>query len=71
MDPDNAEMGTINEERVCFWFSISQRFYHAKSFTSVENLGEMAAVGLGLPRETFKEAGRYGYIHLPLIIHSS
>ncbi|KAI0652100.1 Clavaminate synthase-like protein [Trametes meyenii] len=27
---------------------------------AVENLAEMAAVGLGLPRETFKEAGRYG-----------
>ena len=29
---------------------------------SVENLAEMAAVGLGLPRETFKDAGRYGYV---------
>ncbi|KAI0660332.1 Clavaminate synthase-like protein [Cubamyces menziesii] len=28
--------------------------------TAVENLAEMAAIGLGLPRETFKEAGRYG-----------
>ncbi|TFK92799.1 Clavaminate synthase-like protein [Polyporus arcularius HHB13444] len=28
--------------------------------TAVENLAEMAAVGLGLPRETFREAGRYG-----------
>ncbi|KAH9846853.1 Clavaminate synthase-like protein [Lenzites betulinus] len=28
--------------------------------TAVEGLAEMAAVGLGLPRETFKEAGRYG-----------
>ncbi|KAL0951570.1 hypothetical protein HGRIS_008252 [Hohenbuehelia grisea] len=27
---------------------------------AVENLAEMAAVGLGLPAETFKEAGRYG-----------
>ena len=26
----------------------------------VENLAEMAAVGLGLSRETFREAGRYG-----------
>ncbi|KAI9060553.1 Clavaminate synthase-like protein [Trametes sanguinea] len=28
--------------------------------TAVENLAEMAAIGLGLPRDTFKEAGRYG-----------
>ncbi|KZT30892.1 Clavaminate synthase-like protein [Neolentinus lepideus HHB14362 ss-1] len=27
---------------------------------AVENICEMAAVGLGLPRETFKEAGKYG-----------
>ncbi|TBU34661.1 Clavaminate synthase-like protein [Dichomitus squalens] len=28
--------------------------------TAVANLSEMAAVGLGLPRETFKDAGKYG-----------
>ncbi|PCH33891.1 Clavaminate synthase-like protein [Wolfiporia cocos MD-104 SS10] len=28
--------------------------------TAVEDLGEMAAIGLGLPRKTFKDAGRYG-----------
>ncbi|KAI0801019.1 Clavaminate synthase-like protein [Fomes fomentarius] len=28
--------------------------------TAVENLAEMAAIGLGLARETFREAGRYG-----------
>jgi hypothetical protein len=27
----------------------------------VEGLAQMAAVGLGLPRETFTDAGRYGY----------
>lgn len=27
---------------------------------SVENLAEMASLGLGLPKETFKDAGRYG-----------
>ncbi|KAI0688673.1 Clavaminate synthase-like protein [Cytidiella melzeri] len=27
---------------------------------AVENFGEMAALGLGLPRQTFREAGRYG-----------
>jgi hypothetical protein len=30
---------------------------------SVEGLSQMAAVGLGLPRETFTDAGRYGYDH--------
>jgi hypothetical protein len=33
---------------------------------SVENLAEMAAVGLGLPEDTFRNAGRYGYVHLTL-----
>jgi hypothetical protein len=33
---------------------------------SVENLAEMAAVGLGLPEDTFRNAGRYGYVHLIL-----
>lgn len=28
--------------------------------TAVGNLSEMASVGLGLPRQTFKDAGRYG-----------
>ena len=28
---------------------------------SVEGLTQMAAVGLGLPADTFKDAGRYGY----------
>lgn len=31
-------------------------------FTSVANLAEMVAVGLGLPAETFKDAGRYGLV---------
>ena len=28
---------------------------------SVEGLAQMAAVGLGLPPETFTDAGKYGY----------
>lgn len=33
--------------------------------SSVENIAEMTAIGLGLPRDTIKEAGKYGrvYIH--------
>lgn len=29
---------------------------------SVEGLGEMAAIGLGLDGETFRKAGEYGYV---------
>lgn len=29
---------------------------------SVEGLAQMAAIGLGLSRETFTDAGRYGYL---------
>lgn len=36
---------------------------------SVENVGEMAAIGLGLPQGTFKDAGRYGYVnYLPVLV---
>jgi isopenicillin N synthase-like dioxygenase len=31
------------------------------AYDSVEGLAQMAAVGLGLPQETFTDAGRYGY----------
>lgn len=30
----------------------------------VENLGEMVAIGLGLPRETLRDAGKYGQVIL-------
>ena len=33
---------------------------------SVENLAEMAAIGLGVPEDTFRHAGRYGYVHFIL-----
>ena len=29
---------------------------------SVEGVAQMAAVGLGLPQDTFRDAGRYGYV---------
>lgn len=32
-----------------------------KLSNSVEGLAQMVAVGLALPRETFTDAGRYGY----------
>jgi hypothetical protein len=28
---------------------------------AVEDLADMAAIGFGLPRESFREAGKYGY----------
>lgn len=37
--------------------------YFDSILPSVENVAEMAAIGLGLTRETFTEAGRYGYVH--------
>jgi hypothetical protein len=33
---------------------------------SVENLAEMTAVGLGFPEDTFRNAGRYGYVYFIL-----
>lgn len=39
------------------WFGLTVPF-------SVGNLSEMASIGLGLPRETFKDAGRYGHVCL-------
>lgn len=32
---------------------------------SVEDLGEMVCIGLGLPQKTFRDAGRYGYVSGP------
>jgi hypothetical protein len=34
-------------------------------YRSVEGLTQMTAVGLGLPADTFKDAGKYGYDSLP------
>jgi len=31
-------------------------------WSSVTNLAEMAAIGLGLPEDTFRDAGKYGYV---------
>ncbi|KAI0931833.1 hypothetical protein AcW1_000873 [Taiwanofungus camphoratus] len=41
------------------WTSVLEKWGNAMK-NAVEDLGEMAAIGLGLPRETFKDAGRYG-----------
>ena len=34
----------------------------ANTNTSVENIAEMAAIGLGLPRGFIKDAGKYGSV---------
>lgn len=31
-------------------------------YYSIEDLGDMASIGLGLPQDTFREAGKYGYV---------
>lgn len=30
------------------------------AYCSVEDLADMTSIGLGLPRDTFREAGKYG-----------
>jgi isopenicillin N synthase-like dioxygenase len=38
---------------------------------AVENIAEMTAIGLGLPRDAIKEAGKYGQVHVrPLHDHT-
>lgn len=39
--------------------------------TAVEDLAEMAAIGFGLPRNTFREAGKYGHVSRNTILPSS
>ena len=39
-------------------------FFAYLNVFSVENVAEMTAIGLGLPKEAFKEAGKYGYVFL-------
>ncbi|KAI0348347.1 Clavaminate synthase-like protein [Trametopsis cervina] len=41
------------------WTPVMQKWGQSMK-DAVENLAEMAALGLGLPREAFREAGRYG-----------
>jgi hypothetical protein len=54
-----GKMGKIDEERVGrSVLTLSWR--NLPHLSRVEDLAEMAAMGLGLPRSTFKEAGKYG-----------
>lgn len=54
-------MGNFYEERVSSAVNGSWVFIH-EHLTSVANLAEMTAIGLGLPVETFRDAGRYGWV---------
>lgn len=71
MDGHHESVGLVHEERV----SIKTGFVAAGVLSCkvaargsglttppprVSNLAEMAAIGLGLPAEMFKDAGRYG-----------
>lgn len=56
-------MGYLDEERVR---SVWLRCYAvAMTLFSVEDLGEMVCIGLGLPQQTFRDAGQYGYVSGP------
>ena len=59
---NNGEMGLFNEICVSTGCCGDVRM-GTKPTTghSVEGLARMTAVGLGLPQETFTDAGRYGY----------
>jgi hypothetical protein len=61
---NNGEMGLRDEIRVSTHGSGGARIdTRHTADNSVEGLAQMAADGLGLPRETFTDAGRYGYEH--------
>lgn len=59
MDTDDGEVGHIDEDRVrVHRLSVIRR--NAHGFDRVEDLAEMAAIGLELPQGTFTDAGKYG-----------
>ena len=55
----HGEVGQVHEG--CVWRSLFiLNVAHVPLSSSVEDVAEMIAVGLGLPRDTIKEAGKYG-----------
>lgn len=59
VDTDYGEVGHIDEDRVrSLEFTVMRRETH--TLDRVEDLAEMAAIGLGLPQGTFTDAGKYG-----------
>ena len=58
MDSEHGEVGSIYEE--CVSEPTDHQRLYTDVYCSVEDLADMASIGLGLPRETFREAGKYG-----------
>lgn len=50
--------------------SLQIRFFLLLNSRSVADLADMVAVGLGLPADTFRQAGRYGFAFLILLFAS-
>lgn len=57
MGGDDGKVGEIDERRVSE--HISCRILSQVKLR-VQELADMTSIGLGLPRDTFREAGRYG-----------
>ena len=56
-------MGISHEGRVRTMMIFTFVASLADSLISVEGVAEMAALGMGLERGTFKQAGQYGYVN--------
>lgn len=68
MGGDDESVGIVDEECVSLMRGCG-KLKGADDKCSVEGLTEMLALGLQLPEETFRSAGRYGYappFQLPL-----
>jgi len=59
MGADHGEMGRVHEECVSKNVSLSSASWLI-CVNSVEGLAEMTAIGLGLTKEVFVDAGKYG-----------
>ncbi|KAI6047914.1 Clavaminate synthase-like protein [Pisolithus marmoratus] len=65
--PYNTEYPALNASNVIpqaimfsgIWESVMEKWGMSMK-DAVENVAEMVAIGLGLPRQTFKDAGKYG-----------
>ena len=71
MGSNNGEMGLRDE--ICVSINSDGTRINTRYLIgySVEGLAQMAAVGLGLPPETFTDAGKYGCEYFFLAFSSS
>jgi hypothetical protein len=53
-------VGQLHEECVCVVEQVESLVWSELVLYSVEGVAEMSALGLGLDRGTFKDAGKYG-----------